>query len=99
MYINRIILRDVRNFKHLDITLRNDWTEQHLKSVLFTGPNGSGKSTVLEVITVLWESLKDYAFWVDYRQGDNSLTKHAGFCAIELCNFGHDTDFNTPITG
>ncbi|MDX1993536.1 MAG: AAA family ATPase [bacterium] len=53
--MNRIILRNVRSIEHLDVTLRNDWTQKPLDSVLVVGPNGSGKTTLLRVIAGLWE--------------------------------------------
>lgn len=84
MYINRIILRDVRNFKNLDITLRNDWTKEHLKSVLFTGPNGSGKSTLLEVVYLVWFGL--YAWLKESSLADLIKVKD-GLVAIELVDF------------
>jgi ABC-type lipoprotein export system ATPase subunit len=84
MYINRIILRDVRNFKNLDITLRNEWTKEHLKSVLFTGPNGSGKSTLLEVTHLVWLGL--YA-WLKEASLADLFKVEDGLVAIELVDF------------
>jgi ABC-type lipoprotein export system ATPase subunit len=87
MYINRIILRDVRNFKHLDITLRNDWTEQPLKSVLFTGPNGSGKTTLLRAITALWDMFGKWLTPLNQFVEFPAYWINAGLVAVELCDF------------
>lgn len=91
MYINRIILRDVRNFDERNITLRNDWTEDPLQSVLLTGPNGSGKTTILRVVAALWEN---FANWLRLRkalnadqQAQRGLLTGIGLAAIELRDF------------
>jgi len=89
MYINRIILRDVRNFKHLDITLRNDWTEKPLKSVLLTGPNGSGKRTVMEAIFKLWANFRSRQS-PHYSPGSSPYNEEIGLSAIELRNFNDE---------
>lgn len=81
MYINRIILRDVRNFDELDITLKNDWTGEHLTSVLLTGPNGSGKTTLLQVIAALWEN---FGHWLHLKKARRGMLTQAGLAAVEL---------------
>jgi ABC-type lipoprotein export system ATPase subunit len=88
MYINRIILRDVRNFDEFDIELKNDWTQEPLKSLLLTGPNGSGKTTLLRVIAALWEN---FANWLRLQkalnadqQAQRGLLTGVGLAAIEL---------------
>jgi predicted ATP-dependent endonuclease of OLD family len=87
MYINRIVLRDVRGF-NMDILLRNDWTQEPLKSVLFTGINGSGRTTVLTVIATLWEYFR---YWMrrdglDYilRFTRTGIFADVEFAAIEI---------------
>lgn len=88
MYINRIILRDLRNFEAWDHTLQNDWTGGPLKSVLLTGPNGTGKTTILRVVAALWEN---FAGWLRLRktlnadqQAQAGLLTNAGLAAIEI---------------
>jgi ABC-type lipoprotein export system ATPase subunit len=88
MYINRIILRDVRNFDNLDLKLRNNWTEEPLRSILLTGPNGSGKTTLLRVIAALWEN---FSGWLRLRkplnnelQAQRVLLTQVGLAAIEI---------------
>ncbi|MFZ4828527.1 MAG: AAA family ATPase [Phototrophicaceae bacterium] len=91
MYINRIIMRNVRHLKEVDICLRNDWTEEPLQSVLFTGVNGSGKTTLLRVVAALWEN---FGSWLRLgkslkatQQGQEGLLTSAGLVAIELIGF------------
>jgi len=96
MYIHRIILRDVRNFEKLDMTLRNGWTDKPLDSVLLTGPNGSGKTTILRVIAALWEN---FSVWMRLRKAltpsqhaQKGLLLEGGLAAIEIREF-----INYPI--
>ncbi|MDX2077813.1 MAG: AAA family ATPase [bacterium] len=95
MYIHRIILRDVRNFDNLDITLYDDVWQKPLNSVLIKGVNGSGKTTLLRVIATLWESfqwwlkLEEYgaisAYKSWYRLREISI--NMGLMAIEIRGF------------
>lgn len=88
MYINRIIFRNVRNFDSLDITFRNDWTNQPLQSVLLTGPNGSGKTTLLRVVAALWDNLSSWLYLVralnQEQQSQGGLLIDSGLAAVEI---------------
>jgi ABC-type lipoprotein export system ATPase subunit len=88
MYINRIILRDARNFDNLDLRLRNDWTEEPLRSILLTGPNGSGKTTLLRVIAALWENFSGWLgsrkVFLNSQHSQRGLLTQTGLVAIEI---------------
>ena len=95
MYIHRIILRDVRNFDNLDITLYDELQQKPLNSVLLTGPNGSGKTTLLRVIATLWDNFQwwlrfDIENLVTYytsRYRLHEISINMGSMAIELRGF------------
>lgn len=92
MYINRIVLRDVRSISELDIELRNQWTDAPLSSVLFTGINGSGKTTILRAIAALWEA---FGYWLEGKpltkrlqnQVQNGILTESNWLAIEIREF------------
>jgi predicted ATP-binding protein involved in virulence len=111
MYIHRIILRDVNNFEHLDLTFHDDWRNEPLKSILLTGPNGSGKTTLLRVIAALWENfgqwVSKYAtelLYPETKSLDNFLSG-VGLAAIEihdmlpepLCIYAANHDYVSQI--
>jgi ABC-type lipoprotein export system ATPase subunit len=84
MYIHRIILRDVRNFDNLDITLYDAVWQKPLNSVLITGPNGSGKTTLLRIIAALWNS---FGQWLQMGKTQHELLLDVGLVAMEIRNF------------
>lgn len=86
MYIHRIVLRDVRNFRHLDITFENEWTKEPLKSVLLLGPNGSGKTTIVQTVAALWEV---FGHWLQFQFVSKIhelplILRNASYAAVEI---------------
>jgi ABC-type transport system involved in cytochrome c biogenesis ATPase subunit len=94
MYIHRLVIKNFRAIRDLDVTFHNDWTDQPLQRALFLGPNGSGKTTILRVISYLWES---FPLWIQARKSNiftekafeplaffNDLDADEGVAAIEI---------------
>jgi energy-coupling factor transporter ATP-binding protein EcfA2 len=65
MKITAIYTHNFGPLDHQGILLRNDWTEEAEKQVLFTGVNGCGKSTLLRAIAMLWDAT---GHWLDHQK-------------------------------
>ncbi|MDQ6979719.1 MAG: ATP-binding protein [Mariprofundaceae bacterium] len=65
MKIIAIYTHNVGPLNDDSILLKNDWTEETEKQVLFTGVNGCGKSTLLRAIAMLWDAT---GYWLDHQK-------------------------------
>jgi ABC-type transport system involved in cytochrome c biogenesis ATPase subunit len=88
MHINRIVLAEAKVFSSFDQTLRRDWVDEPLSSILLTGPNGSGKTTLLRIISALWEN---FGHWLRLekslnreQQAQGGLLTQTSLAAIEI---------------
>ncbi len=51
MYVDKVILENIRGFEHLEFSLRRE-DGSHAGWTVFTGDNGAGKSTLLKAIAI-----------------------------------------------
>ena len=95
MYVKRIVLENVRGFRHLDFSLERDggtyagWT-------VFTGDNGSGKSALLKAMALALAGQDSARSLQESFRGWTRSGEGQGIIALELVPTESDDHFQDP---